>query len=204
MKTRLFAAFALGLSLIGGMAMAQNQGQNPVTRLRGTIQTVTATSLSLVTNDGRTVTVALTGKTHVIGVSHGTMKDIKPDSYIGTAAMPQPDGSQKALEVSVFDPAMRGVGDGHYAWDLAPGSTMTNGAVGSLVGTHGRTMTVKYKGGEQMVTVPAGVPIVAVAPGDRSLLKAGAHAIVMVPQGGKGMMDAAAVLVGRNGMVPPM
>lgn len=200
MKKQLFTAFALGLSLLGGMAMAQSAP----TRLRGTIQQVSDSTLAITIGDGRTVTVALTDKTHVVGISRATMSDIKPDSYIGTAAIPQADGSQVALEVSVFDPAMRGVGDGHYAWDLAPGSTMTNGAVGDLVGTSGRTMTVKYKGGEQKVMVPESAPIVAVAPADRSLLKAGAHAIVIAPQGGSGQPEAVAVLVGRDGVVPPM
>ena len=200
MKTFAFAAFALGLSLISGIAAAET----PVTRTRGTIEQVADQSLALKTRDGKTVTVNLAADTKLIGASHAEVGDIKPNSYIGSAAVPQSDGSLKALEVSVFDPSLRGTGDGHYDWDLGKNSTMTNGAVGDLVVSDGRTMTVKYNGGEKKIVVPDDVPIVALAPGDRSLLKPGARVIVIAHKSDDGSLTAVAVVAGQDGVVPPM
>ena len=45
---------------------------------------------------------------------------------------------------------MRGMGEGHYPWDLTPNSTMTNGAVTQQVQkVEGNTLQVKYKEGEK-------------------------------------------------------
>jgi hypothetical protein len=200
MKRTLFSLLGLGLAIVSVAAAAES----PVTRVRGTIEQATDQSFQLKTRDGKNITVKLTADTRVVGVTHAEISDIKPDSYVGSAAVPQPDGTLKALEVSVLDPAMRGAGDGQVDYDLAPLSKMTNGAVGDLAGTDGRTMTVKYKGGEKKIVVPADVPIIALAPGDRGLLQTGVHAVVYAPKSDEGVLSAAVVLAGRNGIVPPL
>ena len=135
----------------------------------------------------------------MVGVSNGAIGDIKPGSFIGSAAVPQPDGTLKALEVHVFPPSMNGVGEGSYAWDLTPGSTMTNGTVSDLVAVHGRTMTVKYSGGgEKTITVPEDVPT------DRAPLVAGAHVVLAPVKGADGTLTASRINVGLDGIVPPM
>ena len=73
--------------------------------------------------------VKLPDNVMVVALTKASLADIKQGSYVGVAGMPQPDGSQKALEVHIFPEAMRGTGDGHRGWDLQPSSTMTNGAV---------------------------------------------------------------------------
>jgi hypothetical protein len=51
-----------------------------------------------------------------------------------------------------FPETMRGLGEGHYPWDLQPKSTMTNGNVEQIVtGVDGQTLTVKYKDGEKKI-----------------------------------------------------
>jgi hypothetical protein len=83
-----------------------------------------------------------------------SMADIKQNSYIGVTAMPEADGSQRAIAIHIFTEAQRGTGEGFRAWDLRPGSTMTNATVDNLVtGTDGDTITVKYKDGEKKVIV---------------------------------------------------
>jgi hypothetical protein len=129
---------------------------------------------------------------------------IAPGSFIGTAALPGPDGSLSALEVLVFPEAARGTGEGHGPWDLQPGSTMTNATVAQVVATpQGRSMTLKYKDGEKTVVVPEGVPIVTFKPGDRGLLVAGAKVIVFA-QVRDGKPTALRALAGRDGFAPPM
>lgn len=197
---RSLPALAVAIVLAAGPAFAQTPA---VTRYRGTVTALSPTAADIKTRDGKTVHVELTG-TRFAAVSKSDLSEIKPDSYIGTASAPQPDGSARALEVAVFDASMRGAGDGSYPWDLPGSTTMTNGAVGDLVGTSGRVMTVKYKGGEKKITVPQDVPVVHIAPGDISKVAVGSHVVVMTTKEADGSVKAGFVLAGQDGLVPPM
>jgi hypothetical protein len=203
MHKRTLLAFAAALSLAGGSVYAQAPAAP--TRVRATIEKIDGDTLSLKARDGHMVTVVLAPDFKVVGVSKAQIGDIKPGSYIGSAAIPQADGSLKALEVTVFPPSMKGTGEGHYGWDMGQNSTMTNGTVGDLLVSNGRTMTVKYSnGGEKKITVPEDVPIVSLEPSDRSLLKPGAHVIVVPTKAADGTLTANRISVGMNGIVPPM
>lgn len=176
----------------------------PVVRIRGAITAIDGDTLTIKPRIGEPVMVKLGEGIRVASANKAQIADIKPDSYIGTAATPQPDGSLKALEVAVFAPSMRGTGDGHYPWDLEKENTMTNGAVGGLAGTTSRTITVTYKGGEKTITVPEDVPIVALNPSDRSIVKTGARVVAVTRKDAAGMVVADRLIVGENGTVPPM
>lgn len=202
MRKQILTTLALGAVLLAGTASAQTPP--PPSRTRATIESVTDSSIAVKTRSGQAVTIALTPTTRFVAVSHGEISAIQPNSYIGTAAAPQPDGSLKAIEVTVFPESMRGSGDGHYAWDLPNANTMTNGVVGKLDNAHGRTLTVDYKGGEKQILVPDDVPVVTLAPGDRTLLKPGVHVVVVTAKAADGSLTANAVLAGENGVVPPM
>jgi hypothetical protein len=138
-----------------------------------------------------------------------SLADIKPNSYIGVTAMPQADGSQKAVAIHIFLEAQCGTGEGHRPWDLRPGSTMTNAAVEMTAGSvEGQVLTVKYQQGdrtdEKKVIVPSDTPIVAYTPGDRRELKPGAQIIIFGAQKQTdGTLQAQAVSLGR-GVAPPM
>ena len=135
-----------------------------------------------------------------------SLADIKNDSFIGIAGMPQADGSIQAFSVHIFLPAQRGmVPDRHGAWDAKPGSTMTNAYVESMVAAKdGETLTVKYKDGEKNIMVTPATVIAAVAKGDKSDLKAGAPIIIFAAQKqADGSLLAKALSVGR-GVVPAM
>jgi hypothetical protein len=142
-------------SLFAAGSAAQAQTAAP-TGVRGTVTALSGDVLKVHTRDGKDVDVKLAKDTPIRGVALANVNDIKPDSYVGTAAIPQPDGTLKALEVHVFPASMRGTGDGHRPWDLGSNSTMTNGTVGSLVVSNGRTITVKYKDGEGRAVRPQG------------------------------------------------
>ena len=108
-------------------------------------------------------------------VAAASLADVKPGVYVGVAAAPGDDGTLKALEVHIFPESMRGVGDGHRPFDLAPGSTMTNGAVNARVEqVDGPQIVVAYNGGQQTITVDKSTPIVAIEPGGLGDLMAGA------------------------------
>jgi hypothetical protein len=204
---RLLIALMTGLSLASGLSVAQPAPATAPgpTRLRGTIDAVGPDSLDVTTRAGSKTHMQLPGTARIVTVVTAKLSDIAPDSYIGTAAAPQPDGTLKALEVHIFPPSMRGSGEGFRPWDLeGGGSTMTNGAVGSLIGTSGRTATVKYGDGEKKIVIPDDVPIVAFDPSDRSALKPGQKVVVNGQRAADGSLAAASVLVGKDGLVPPM
>jgi hypothetical protein len=172
--------------------------------VRGAITALDGETLKVHTNRGEDLTIQLQKDTAVRGVTLANVADIKPGSYIGSAAVPQTDGTLKALEVHVFPPQMAGTGDGHRAFDLAPGSSMTNGSVGDLVTTNGRSITVNYKGGQKTIVIPDDVPIVNLVPADRSLLKPGVKVVLFAQKAADGSLTAQAISAGENGVTPPM
>jgi len=181
-------------------------GEAPGMRMgiRGEITGVGSDSLKVHVNTGENVVVQLTPDTKVRAVTLANIEDIKPGSYIGSAAIPLEDGTLKALEVHVFPPELAGSGDGHRPFDLAKGSSMTNGSVGDLVVSNGRVLTVNYKGGQQKILVPEDVPIVNLTPGDRSLLKVGVKIVTFVTQSADGTLTAQSISAGKDGVKPPM
>ena len=185
-------ALLFGLLLASAASFAAQPPAGMLQPLRGTIQQAADDHLQLKARNGQQLTVSLTDKTAIRAVSLAKPEDIQPDSFIGTAAVPQPDGTLKALEVHVFAPSLRGSGEGHRPWENADGSasTMTNGTVGNLVVSQGRRMTVKYGDGEKTVVVPEDVPIVSLEPGERSLLKPGAKVVLFPQKGADGSLTA--------------
>jgi hypothetical protein len=176
----------------------------PTQRLRATIEKIDATTLTVKDRGGEVVTLALPEGVPVTEVLPIAIDAIQPGAFIGTASLPNASGKQVALEVLVFPEAARGTGEGHYPWDLQPQSMMTNATVADLAqSAQGRTLTLKYKGGEQTVLVPDTVPIVTFKPADRSLLVVGARVLVTATVR-DGTPTAIRVLAGRNGFAPPM
>jgi hypothetical protein len=186
------------------MALPSHADDGKPTRVRGAITAVDGDVLKVHSNRGEDLQVNLTQDTQVRGVTLAQVSEIKPGSYVGSAAVPQADGTLKALEVHVFPPEMAGTGDGHRAFDLAKDSTMTNGSVGDLVNANGRTITVNYKGGQKKIVIPDDVPIVNLVPGDRSLLKPGVKIVLQAQKDASGTLQALSISAGENGVTPPM
>ena len=201
MDRRKLLATAVGLSLAGS-AFAQSGG-SPA-RLRGKIDAVSDDAIQLTLRNGTKASAKLSSNVRIVWLTVAQPNEIKQGSYVGTAAVPQADGTLKALEVQVFPESMRGVGEGSRDWDLGPGSSMTNGTVGSLVAAKGRTITITYKGGDKRVVVPDDVPIVTYEPANRGALTVGASVLINGSRAADGTVTATSVSVGKNGLVPPM
>ena len=203
------AVFTLCLAASLGSALITESTAHtpsPTLRMRGNIVSVSANSLVVKDRSGEVVELALTDKLVVSEVYPIKLEDIKPGSFIGTAAMPQADGTQRAIAVSVFPEAARGTAEGHRPFDLLPQSTMTNATVDdvatSSTSAAGRTLKLKYKDGEKTVVVPADAPIVTSRPADRSLLVAGAS-VSLFAQAIDGKPTALRINVGKNGFALP-
>ena len=190
--------------LLLGVATAYAQ-TNPTVRIRGTIEKVDDNVLTVKSRDGDTLIVHLTPDYTVGTVVKASLSDIKQGSFVGTSAIPQPDGTLKALEVHIFPEAQRGTGEGFRPWDLQPGSTMTNATVTSSVNSvDGHTLTLTYKGGEKKVIIPPNIPIVMNAPADKSDVQAGVPISVSNAQKlPDGTLQASRITVGKNGVAPP-
>ena len=148
-------------------------------RIRGTIAKVSGQTLTIASRDNSTVEVRLADTVGVTAVVTAALSDIKTGAFVGAAALPQPDGTFRAQEVLIFPEAGRGTGEGHYPWDLSPGSTMTNATVDAMVErVEEPILTLKHKGGSVTVAVPTDVPIVTFAPGDKAMLQPGAHVFI--------------------------
>ncbi len=194
---------SLVISLGSAATLVAAQTAAPI-RLRATIEKVEPGSITVKERSGEVVTLQLAPNLVVTEVFPIDIADIKAGSYIGTAAMPQADGTLKALEVLVFPETMRGVGEGHRPFDLQPQSTMTNATVDQLVASSdGKTLKLKYKDGEKTLTVAADAPIVTFKPGDNSLLVVGAKLIVTAELR-DGKPTALRIVAGKNGFAPPM
>ena len=200
-RRRLCAA-GLGLLPVTSATWAQ---QPPPVRLRGTIEAVDGNVLTVKAAGGTDAKVTLAEKAAIVAVVKATLAEIKEGTFLGSAAMPQPDGTQKALEVHIFPEQMRGTGEGHRPYAPVPNSTMTNGAASgaTVAGVDGSTMVVKYKDGEKKIVVPPNAPILRYEIGNKSDLKAGARFTVLAAtKKPDGTLEANRINVGRDGVVP--
>ena len=202
MKRRLFLATVLTIGVSGYTALAQTA---PPTRVRGTIAALAGDQLTVKAREGQTLEITLAEPLTVATVKNVALESIAPGSYIGTATRTGADGKLTALEVLVFPEAMRGRGEGHFAWDLEPGSMMTNGTVkGAMTASSGRELSIGFKDSANTVYVPPGVPVVTLAPAERADLKPGAPVFLAASKNAEGKLSTDRVTVGKDGVAPPM
>jgi uncharacterized protein Veg len=196
------AAFAAFIAVSAVSA----QQQTSMVRIRGTIESVDGNTLGIKTREGTDVKVKMTDNVAVFAVVKTQLSEIKEGSYIGVTAMPEPDGTQKAIAVHIFPENQRGAAEGFRPWDARANSTMTNATVAQTIkGTDGQNITVKYKDGEKKVVVPPETPIVTFVASDKSEVKPGAKLIIFgAAKKDDGTLEANRVNVGRDGITPPM
>jgi hypothetical protein len=198
---RILGASVVALVFAASAAVAQT----PL-RVRGTIESVDGQTLAVKTRDGTMTKMKLADSPRVLTLNKMSLADVKQGTFVGITAMPQPDGSQKAVEIHIFPEPMRGTGEGHYPWDLMPNSTMTNANVEStVVSNDGQQLVMKYKDGEKNVIVPPNTAVVIFAPATVADIKAGQK--FFVPNAKKmedGTMETPVIVVGTNGVDPPM
>jgi hypothetical protein len=204
-----FISIAATLTLtvaFGATAFAQAPPQ--AARIRGTVTSFTGGVLT-VQGAGQVYKLTIPEGARYTWVLKSDLSKIGPNTYVGTVAVPQPDGTLRATEVQIFPEAQRGVGEGSRPWDTVPNGSMTNATVTTIAPeivdkVDGRTMTVKYKDTEKKVFVPANAPIVTFTPGDVSSLTPGAHVIVNGTKAADGSVTVTNIQVGKDGLTPPM
>jgi hypothetical protein len=171
--------------------------------VHGALDKIEGSTVVIKQPDGADVSVKLLDNAKVFGVKAATLADVKPNDFIGVGAMPQPDGSQKAIQVTIFAESQRGTGEGFRPWDR-PGSTMTNGTAGDLVASvNGQVVMVKYKGGEQKIVIGPDAKIRMYVPGSKDDLKPGVKVSVFRPETAPdGSLQTGRINVGIGTMEP--
>jgi hypothetical protein len=197
--------YALAVTVLTLASVAAGSAQDTM-RVRGTIERVEGPVYIVKSRDGAELKVTLADNALVVAIVRASLADIKPGQFVGSTGMPQPDGSQKAIEVHIFPEAMRGTGEGHYAWDLQADSTMTNANVEeSVAAVDGQTLTLKYKTGEKKIMVTPQTTVVTYNPGDKAELKPGAKIfIAAAKKQPDGTLQAPRINYGKDGLTPPM
>lgn len=192
----------LGVFLAAGLMLASAvaTAQAPM-RVRGTITSLDGDVLSVKTRDGKDLKIHLTPNYGVAAAKSVTLADFKPGSYVGSTAKKNAAGHLVASEVHRLPPQAK---PGHTPWDTAPGDTMTNANVGSVVkSAGGNELTLEYQGGSQKILVPDGTPIIDFVPGDKSLLVPGATVFLGASVAADGKLSAGRVAVSKDGAKPP-
>lgn len=200
------------INLLAGVAAllaiaAGASAQTTPTRIRGTVSAIDGNVITIATREGNTVKVTMADNWGLAMVMPIALSEIKENSFVGIASLKGPDGKLNALEVLVFPEAMRGSNEGHYPWDLAPESMMTNATVSTVVANDGgQALTLKYKGdGTQTIVVKPGVPVVTFGPAPpKSELKVGSKIFMGAQRAADGSHTAARIVIGKDGMMPPM
>lgn len=197
-------AFVIAGSLALSTALVAAQDTQP-SRVRGTLAAVDGHTLSVTSREGPVVQITMAPNVGVRGVKAASASDIKPGDYVGTATLPGEGGKAGALELLIFPASMKGANQGSFPWDLQPGSTMTNGTVSNAVeSVSGRELTLTYPNGSKQVTLPANVPVVTFSDATIADLKPGSPVFVPATKGSDGSLSTAFVVVGNQGVVPPM
>jgi hypothetical protein len=228
---------------VGGCSRPQTTETSPTTtaasssvpdtgRVRGVVQTVSSTGLTVRTYGGQTVNVPLDAKTGFAWVINSDLSTLKDGDFVGTATT-GPDNALHAVELVIFPEAMRGTGEGHYDWDV-PGvvaaaggggsgsnamtngivqSAMTNGTVqGQSAMTNGTGSAGAGKPGETTLTISykGGVSKVLVPVGT-PIVRFEPTERATLAAGQKVFAvttpdapNAKFVAIGKNGLTPPM
>ncbi|MVW79275.1 hypothetical protein [Bordetella sp. 02P26C-1] len=192
------------LSAVGSTAALAEPAAAQV-HVRGTITSLAGDQLQVKSRDGQAVSVQLKQGWKATAVQKAEISDIKPGDFVGIASLPKSEGGDGALEVLIFPPAMKGTGEGSYGWDLKPNSTMTNATVGDAVkSVDGSVVTVNYHGKDKKISIPNGTPVVTLAPATADDVSPGTVVFIPAEKGQDGALSASRLVVGKDGVVPPM
>jgi len=204
MTSRLLLVGAL-IALIAVPAVAQNAPEGTPTRIRGTVEKLDGQNLTVKSREGSELTIALAPNFTVRYLVKKSLADVKSGDFVATTSMKGTDGKNHSVELRIFPEAMRGLGEGQYAWDLTPDSLMTNATVTGIAGApQGQTLKVSYKGGESEIVVGPDTPVFTYESGDASLLKPGAAVFLVALKKPDGALTAQGVTAEKDGLKPPM
>jgi hypothetical protein len=199
MSRSLWVLIAAATILVGVLLSAPALAQ---AHIRGTLTAAKDGTISVQTAKGETESIKLADDAGIFLVTTADMSAVQAGKFVGITSFEQ-DGKRVAREVHVFDESLRGLAEGHYPWDLeSKPNMMTNANIAKIeeVGTD-RVVRLNYSRGEQTITIPASATVVAFDKAPADQLAVGRKVFVVMKKDGS---EAAAVVVGAEGVKPPM
>jgi hypothetical protein len=166
--------------------------------------------------EGKTVRLGRSDGLTIFSLTKASYADLDLGTYVGAVSVRLGDDIyspirrdslswlHKGFELRIIDEELRGIAVGHMKWDLTPNSVMTHGWVDDQ---EDRVISIKYGPTEEEETdveVPRDVPILKMSRGDKSLIKPGARIFAGAQKGADGNYVAVFVIVGKDGIVPPL
>ncbi|AWN37830.1 hypothetical protein [Methylobacterium radiodurans] len=200
MRHRLAGLAAGLLAALSTFVAGPAAADNPLTRLRGTVEMRTNDTLVLRSYEGATLTAYMNPRTRTLIANRSVVRDIKPESYISVLSAPGEDPSG----VVIYSPSERGFEAGRQPWDTKPGAILTAGWIVSRDGRNPVQVQLKNPEGEARFDLAAGTPTTQIAPGEKSLLVPGAHVVVFARTDGNGLLNADMIVVGRQSARPAL
>ena len=190
-------------------------------KITGEVVRYNAGSLDVRTTSNTQQTVDVTDRTRLSVRAPTDISQVQPGRFVGVTAAPGGGGVLVASEIHIFPESMRGTGEGHrpmtgadtmtnatvsnVSRDRASPSSMTNATVGAIAKANDELkLTLTYKGGERVIVVPHGTPVMTTDVGNPSMLVPGAHVIVYAATNPTGRLAAERISVGKDGYVPPI
>jgi hypothetical protein len=197
--TTLWVPIAAATVLVGVLLSAPAFAQ---AHIRGTLTAAKDGTISVQTAKGGTESIKLANDAGLFLVTTADMSAIQAGKFVGITSVEQ-DGKRVAREVHVFDESLRGLAEGHCPWDLeSTPNMMTNANIAKIeeVGTD-RVVRLNYARGEQTITIPTSATVVAFDKAPADQLAVGRKVFVVMKKDGP---EAAAVVIGAEGVKPPM
>jgi hypothetical protein len=199
MSRALWVPIAAATVLVGLLFSAPALAQ---AHIRGTLTAVKDGTIDVQNTKGETVSIKLANDAGLFLVTRADKSAIQTGKFVGITSFEE-GGKRVAREVHVFDETLRGLAEGHYPWDLeAKPNMMTNASISKVeeAGTD-RVLLLKYNGGEQTISIPTSATVVAFDKAPADQLAVGRKVFIVMK---KDAAEAAAVVIGAEGVKPPM
>jgi hypothetical protein len=205
-------AIAFAIVLAAG-AHARGQDAEP-DHIRGKIISVQDSSMTVRTDDGKTVRLELSDDSTVISLTKGRFSDVDFGTYVGTVAVQLDEYSpilrdsavwlHRGFELRIIEEQLRGIALGEKKWDRTPGSIISHGWVDDI---EIRILSVKWGPtdyDETDVEIPRDAPIHKMSLGNRNMIKEGVNVFVGAQKGEGEKYVTVFVFVGEDGIVPAL
>ena len=182
------------LSIVASTAVAQVPQW-----LRGKIENVASQTLVVKARDGTMTSVMLADDVHVFTPKQASLADLKHGSLVGTTAIVQMKGPEKAVEIYIFPDEPRHEPNAP-AKVVGRENEVLSYTEGEVLENENQVLTIKHPDGEKKIAIPANVRVVMLVSATIADIKAGQY--FLVPNGkptSRGTL-ASTIIVGSDGV----
>jgi len=198
---------------LGAPVWAAEEEDNP-DHIRGQLTAVEDAAIVVKTRDGDSLRLDLIEETTILTLEKGSFTDVDFGVYVGSVAVKLEEYSpiirdsavwlHKGFELRVIDDQLRGIALGHKSWTLTKETIISHGWVDDI---EDRVLSIKWGPtdyDETDVEIPRDAPVHRMSLASRGALENGAHIFAGARKAPDGHYVAVFVIVGKDGIVPPL